>query len=186
MIGNGEQFFGRTSKFAGDKYVGGFDLGGYSGYGTYIGKAGDFVYKGMFKSGQADGYGETTFGSHSSSPGWYYRGDWVHGKRTGHGVLFMGTRGSHAGIKYIGMLLNDNMEGSGIYIWPDSSRYIGQFSDDYFEGDAKFIFSDGFVYTGNWHRGYNQEFLEVLNEHSKKAKGKDSTLVNYFYRKDQQ
>jgi len=185
LIGKGEQFFGTTSQFAGDKYVGGFDESGYNGYGIYNGKAGDFVYKGMWKNGKTDGHGKSAFGSRSSNPGWYYDGDWVQGKRTGHGILFMGTIGSHSGIKYIGTFLNDNMQGSGTYIWPDSSRYIGRFLDDYFEGEAKFIFSDGFVYTGNWHRGYNQEFLKVLDEHSKKAKDRDSILMKFFYRKDQ-
>jgi hypothetical protein len=183
LYGKGEEFFGATSSFAGDKYVGNFD-NGYSGYGVYYGKKLDFIHKGNWKNGKSDGYSEGTFGPNADKPGWSYKGNWENGKKSGYGELYMGTVGSHAGIKYFGNWLNDKMDGLGTYAWPDSSKYIGHFSNDLFDGKARFTFSDGMIYMGIWHEGYNADFLNVLKQHSQKAKDRDSILLKYFYSKE--
>ena len=42
-------------------------------------------------------------------------------------------------------------------------------------------FNDSTKYKGIWHAGNNADFTKVLEEHIKRAKGRDSALVKYFY-----
>ena len=179
LYGEGEQFFGSASQFAGDRYVGGFDSC-YSGYGTYYGKRLDFVHKGYWKNGKPDGHGVAVFGTHTENPGWRYEGEWKDGQRTGYGTLYFGSRGKRAGIKYVGYLIDGNMDREGKYYWPDGDRYEGHFSNDLFDGQGTFYFKDGTKYSGEWQRGGSLDFLQLLQQHSKTASDKDSVLVRFF------
>lgn len=184
FYGQGVEYFGSTSQFAGDTYIGGFNRTGYDGYGTYYGKRLDFIHKGYWKNGKPDGYGEAIFGPHSSNPKWSYKGYWKDGEKSGFGTLYKGTVGSYAGISFVGYWLNGKIEGTGTYTWPDGSRYEGHFSNDLFDGEAVFIFKDGMKFQGNWHGGNNADFLKVLDQDSKLNKDQDSILIKFFYRKD--
>jgi len=179
LNGRGKQSFGSASKYAGDTYVGNFN-NGYDGYGVYYGKRLDFIYKGYWKNGVPNGYGETISGPNSTNPGWSYKGEWKDGKHDGYGTLFMGTVGRHAGIKYVGYWGDDKMEGMGKYYWPDGSVYDGHFANDLFDGNSIFIFSDGYKFTGNWRQGYNSEFKKILVWHTKQSKNGDSVLNKFF------
>jgi hypothetical protein len=179
LYGIAKQFFGSSSKYAGDNYVGNFNEG-YTGYGIYYGKKLDFLYKGYWKHGVPDGYGESLFGANSSNPGWSYKGKWKDGQKNGYGILYMGTVGSHSGIRYIGYWVNDKMEGQGKYYWPDGSIYEGHFVNDYFDGKATFIFSDGYKFIGDWHQGNSSDFQKILALHTKKAKNGDSVINKFF------
>jgi hypothetical protein len=141
MIGYGKQYFGSTSRFAGDTYEGGFGEGGYSGYGSYHGKNEDFTHVGYWKKGKAEGYGVEKCGENSICPNRCYEGWWKNGKYNGYGVLHSETKAANPGIKYVGYWLNGGMEGTGIYSWSDGSRYEGHFSNDLFDGKATFIFA---------------------------------------------
>lgn len=72
LNGKGKQYFGSTSKFAGDSYEGNFYNGFYDGYGIYIGNELDFIHRGYWKHGKPDGYSESVFGSHAANPGYGY------------------------------------------------------------------------------------------------------------------
>jgi hypothetical protein len=185
LYGQGVQFLGATTDFAGDTYIGGFNEDCYDGYGTYYGKRLGFIHKGYYKNGKPNGYGEGIFGSHSTNPGWGYKGDYKDGIKSGYGELYTGTVGSSAGIRYVGYWLNDKMEGTGTYSWSDGSKYEGHFANDYFDGKAVFTFKDGLCFQGVWHEGYNPDFLKLLEKDSKLSKDKDSVLIKYFYRKEQ-
>jgi hypothetical protein len=179
LRGFGKQFFGSSSKYAGDSYIGWFNKG-YNGYGVYYGKKLGFIYKGYWKNGAPDGYGESVFGHDSSNPGWSYKGEWKDGKQNGYGILYMGTVGIRAGVKYVGYWVNDNMEGPGKYYWPDGSVYDGHFANDLFDGKATFTFSDGYKFIGDWHQGYSSDFKKILAWHTKQIKSGDSTLNKFF------
>ena len=92
LIGQGYEFFGRSSDFAGDYYEGEFDKG-YNGYGKYYDASEDFTYVGYWKNGIANGKGKFTCGPESKYPNRYYEGEWKDGKRYGFGIKFWGESG---------------------------------------------------------------------------------------------
>jgi len=47
-------------------------------------------------------------------------------------------------------LKKNNMEGEGVYTWPDGRKYEGLFRNDKKEGFGKFTWPDGRKYEGNW------------------------------------
>lgn len=57
LNGQGFQYFGRTSDFAGDTYEGEFKDDLYYGYGIYYDKSEDAKYKGQWKNGKSEGKG---------------------------------------------------------------------------------------------------------------------------------
>jgi len=180
QYGNGKQYFGYSTKYSGDVYIGNFD-NGYDGYGTYYGKRLSFIHKGYWSHGKPNGYGETIFGKNSDNPGWSYKGNWKNGVKSGFGEVYMGTVGSHAGITYKGNWVNNEREGTGIYVFPDSSKYLGQFSKNMFEGEAIFIFNDGMALKGTWHKGYSP----FVNQFIEKHRNRYPILFKFFSRRDQ-
>lgn len=88
LNGQGKQFFGKTSDFAGDIYNGEFKEDKYDDKGTYYDKSVGSTYVGDFKNGQADGFGIVTFDSGSNFTNQYYKGEWKNGKKEGYGTGF--------------------------------------------------------------------------------------------------
>lgn len=138
LIGQGYQFFGKTSDFAGDSYEGEF-LNGYYGYGKYIDVSEDATYIGYWKNGKADGNGKLTFGQNSEYPNRYYEGEWQNGQRHGYGVKFWGEAGDYTNNRYEGKWKDDEMDGIGRYDWPDKGTYIGPWKNGEQHGEGIYI-----------------------------------------------
>ena len=49
--------------------------------------------------------------------------------------------------------MNNNMEGSGVFTWPDGRKYDGEYVDDKKEGNGIFFWPDGRKYEGGWKNG---------------------------------
>jgi hypothetical protein len=160
LIGQGYQFFGKTSDFSGDFYEGEF-LNGYHGYGKYYDKSEDATYIGYWQNGKADGKGKLTFGQNSEYPNRYYDGDWKNGKRHGDGVKFWGEAGKYTNNKYDGEWKKDEMDGFGRYDWPDKGTYIGPWKDGEQHGEGIYIFLNGDTLKSRWIEGYCKD-LAVL------------------------
>jgi hypothetical protein len=161
LIGQGYQFFGKTSEFAGDSYEGEF-LHGYNGFGKYIDVSSDATYIGYYKDGKHDGKGKLTFGQKSEYPNRYYDGEWKNGKRHGHGVNFWGEGGKYTNNRYEGEWKNDEMDGFGRYDWPDKGTYIGPWKNGEQNGEGIYIFLNGDTLKSKWIDGYCRELALVF------------------------
>jgi hypothetical protein len=161
LVGKGFQFFGKTSKFAGDSYEGDFQ-NGYHGFGTYISVSMGAIYTGEWQYGNSHGKGKLTFGLNSEFPNRYYDGEWKDHKRHGYGIKFWGEAGAHTNDKYAGEWKNDEMYGYGRYDWSDGSYYKGYWKDGKQDGEGIYTFSDGKEFNGVWNDGYCKELAIIL------------------------
>ena len=162
LIGQGYQFFGKTSEFAGDSYEGEF-LNGYNGLGKYIDISEDATYIGYWKNGKENGKGKLTFGKNAKYPNRYYDGEWLNGKRNGHGVKFWGDAGEYTNNRYEGDWKNDKMDGLGRYDWPNQGTYIGPWENGEQNGKGIYIFSNGDTLKSTWINGYCRKLSVILN-----------------------
>lgn len=153
LIGQGYQFFGKTSNFSGDFYEGEFD-NGYNGYGKYYDASEDLTYEGYWKNGKSHGKGKMTAGQNSKYPNSYYDGEWKDGKRHGYGVKFWGEAGKWTNNIYKGEWKNDNADGFGRHDWADGSYYEGEWKNDDQHGKGVYTFPNGEKFEGEWIEGY--------------------------------
>lgn len=161
LIGQGYQFFGTTSDYAGDSYAGEF-LNRYHGFGKYVDVSQDATYIGYFKNGQYDGKGRVSFGQNSEYPNRYYDGEWKNGKRHGYGVKFWGNGEEYNSNRYEGEWKNDEMDGLGRYDWPDTGTYIGPWVNGEQHGEGIYIFQNGDTLKSKWIEGYSRELALIL------------------------
>ncbi|MEL6867362.1 MAG: hypothetical protein AAFP19_23250, partial [Bacteroidota bacterium] len=101
------------------------------------------IYKGEFKYGQPDGWGELSWPNGDT-----YEGQFQDGLRHGKGELSYAN-----GDYYEGEFRFGYMHGEGEYTWADGARYTGRFHEDLFHGKGLFVSSDQEVYDGEWRRG---------------------------------
>jgi hypothetical protein len=147
LIGQGYQFFGRTSAFAGDSYEGEFN-NGYNGFGEYYDASEGCTIVGIWKKGNIDGKVKITYGPESKYPNRYYEGGWKDGKRHGYGVKFWGEAGKWTNNIYKGEWKNNNKDGFGRYDWADGSYYEGEWKNDEQHGKGIYIFPNGEKFEG--------------------------------------
>ena len=115
--------FGTYNWDNGDKYVGEFKDGLFSGQGTYSYANGN-KYVGAYKNGEANGQGTITFANGNK-----YVGNVKDGKRTGPGTFTFAD-----GSKWVGEWENDNLNGYAITYKADGSiSQEGIFKDDVFQ-----------------------------------------------------
>jgi len=164
LHGFGYQFFGTTSNFAGDRYVGSFDNEGYAGYGVYYSKRQDFFHKGYWANAKPNGYSKLTLGPKSDDPNRTYEGGWKDGRYNGYGVLCFGDSGKLAHCKYMGNYADGKMHGFGTFYWPNGFKYEGHWKDGDFDGSGTFTFNKYVRIKGHWKSGYDPDFLFFLNE----------------------
>jgi hypothetical protein len=67
-----------------------------------------------------------------------YEGEYKNGKKNGRGILDFSDGSKYEGNKIIinnsGEFVDNNIEGSGIYIWPDKRVYKGQWKNNKMHG----------------------------------------------------
>jgi hypothetical protein len=134
LEGEGVQFFGKTSDFAGDTYEGEFKDDKYNGKGTYHDVSNGATHVGYWKDDQPNGKGIVRFDENSKWPGEYYEGDWKNGKREGFGIRVYSSKKGNKGGTYIGEWKNDKKEGKGKYIYLSGSSYEGDWVNDVEQG----------------------------------------------------
>jgi hypothetical protein len=161
LYGHGVEYFGYTSHFSGDSYVGNFDHG-YDGEGSYTDVKDDVIHIGQWKHGVPNGYGKSIFGVDNPHPHQSFEGEWKDGKKNGYGIFYFGDQGENAKERYTGYWKNDLMDGTGIYYFVNGARYIGHFSNDVEDGNGTVIFSDGSKYKGHWVNGRSNDFDKLL------------------------
>lgn len=97
-------------------------------------------YKGEFKNGKINGFGEFITKSNLN-----YVGNWSNNTLNGYGI-----EKSCDGCMYIGEYSNGKKEGIGLYSWNDSSKYEGSWKNNSFHGYGIYTFSNGNQYVGEW------------------------------------
>lgn len=97
-------------------------------------------YKGEFKNGKINGFGEFNTKSNLN-----YIGYWSNNTLNGYGI-----EKSCDGCMYIGEYSNGKKEGIGLYSWNDSAKYEGNWKNNSFNGYGIFTFSNGNQYLGEW------------------------------------
>ncbi len=163
---------GTLMYFNGDKYVGHFWLGDFSGDGTYT-YANGSAQKGRWSCGHFWSGDYTQKNSDGSESVWKYEdGRWVSRKGTDIspdgtkcvGVWFSDGRRSEGTItwrdkrSYKGQwrVIEGQMdvpEGNGEMIWPDGRKYVGEFRDGVPHGLGKMTLKNGEVQDGVWANG---------------------------------
>ncbi len=160
--------FGTRVFSNGDKYVGEFKGGDFSGRGiltTTIRKNYDgewrehkkngqgtsnwgdmWKYVGEHKDGLFNGRGTLT-----NLHGETYVGDWTDGHKNGLGTLTFENRD-----KYEGEWQNDEMHGQGIFIFADGGKYVGEFKYGERSGRGIETKADGRKFEGVWE---NNDFI---------------------------
>jgi hypothetical protein len=97
--GKGTQYF-----ITGNKYVGEFRAGKFSGEGKLLTNNETVIYEGTFRNGLLNGHGKYYETNSTKS----YEGDFLDGKETGKGVSI-----ARNGDKYEGEFLNGKRHGHG-------------------------------------------------------------------------
>lgn len=121
----------------GERYVGQFNNGRYSGDGTLTTTAND-VFKGEFKDGLPNGKCNVKF-----SDGATYNGECKDGKKSGHGTwtLYSST---HC-FSYVGEFADGVMNGQGTMFFCDQSKIEGGWKDGVPSGKSTRYAPDGSV-----------------------------------------
>ena len=147
-----------TFTFAsGDKYVGEWKDGKYSGQGTYtFGHSSEWAgdkYVGEWKDDKYNGQGTYTFGHSSEWAGDKYVGEYKNGKRHGQGTFTFAS-----GNKYVGEWKDDKYNGQGTYTFASGNKYVGEWKDDKYNGQGTYTYADGTIESGIWE---DDELLDV-------------------------
>ena len=145
-----------TFTFAsGDKYVGEWKDGKYSGQGTYtFGHSSEWAgdkYVGEYKNGKRHGQGTFTFASGNK-----YVGEFKNGKKHGQGTFTYAS-----GDKYVGEHKNDKRHGQGTYTFASGDKYVGEFKNGKYNGQGTYTYADGTIESGIWE---DDELLYANNE----------------------
>ena len=158
-------------------YVGDFDNGKKSGFGTLYNKNTGTIYEGHFLNDERFGEGL----EYKEGTSYSYKGAWARNQKNGYGELVTDN-----GTKYVGYFANGEIKGKGIktnsngdiingnwinsdvpsgenctYIGNKSEQYHGQIIEGKFEGYGIFIDSNGTQYEGsfveNQRTGFGQQ-----------------------------
>lgn len=158
---------GRLIYNDGDYYQGEFDDNKPNGKGVLV-RTTEFIvtYKGDFRDGLKDGFGEERI-----SDGSYYEGQFIKDYKSGIGkftwpdeTVYQGhfNKNEIDGFGrmiypenkiYIGNWKNNKIEGKGIFLWPDGKFYLGNYHSEKKNGFGIFLFTNGKRYEGYWLQG---------------------------------
>lgn len=134
----------------GDSYVGYWENGLKSGFGTYKFSKGD-TYIGEFKNDKPNGQGTYYF-----SNGKIYTGTFQNGRparksnTTSRFHQENKQKISYDNGYYEGNIKNNTKHGLGSYHWNDGTKYYGDWKNDIMEGAGTCFYSNGDKYSGNW------------------------------------
>ncbi len=113
-----------------------------NGYGIYTWDSGE-RYEGNWQNGYRNGLGTNTFPSGSK-----YEGNWKDDKKDGYGFYTYKPESQYE--SYRGDYVQEEMTGTGTFIYRNGDKYIGDFNNNYFEGNGTMYYADGRVESGKW------------------------------------
>jgi hypothetical protein len=122
------------------------------GEGTFLMATGD-RYVGEFRGGKFSGEGEYFFAGEDFKKGNKYVGEFRNGLFNGHGTFYFITEGPQKGDKFEGELRDGKFNGPGVYEFANGDKYIGEFKDSKFEGQGSLIYSNADRYVGEFKNG---------------------------------
>jgi hypothetical protein len=161
LTGKGTQFYGSSTEFAGDIYIGDFKNDKRHGFGSYYDKSEDVTFTGQWVDGKMTGKGKAKWGKNSKYPNRYCEGEWKNGLMNGFGVKHW-EAGKYGGDKYVGEWKNDEMNGIGTYYWKNGSYYKGSYLNGKQNGNGIYVFPSGEIFKGIWINGYCKELAQKL------------------------
>ena len=150
--GQGTYTFGHSSEWAGDKYVGEWKDDKIHGQGTFTFASGN-KYVGEFKNGKRHGQGTFTY---AGGDGEKYVGEFKNDKYNGQGTYTYAD-----GDKYVGEHKNDKRHGQGTYTFASGDKYVGEFKNGKYNGQGTYTYADGTIESGIWE---DDELLYANNE----------------------
>lgn len=99
-------------------------------------------YRGEWKDGHPDGWGDRIYKNGS-----FYRGNMKRGKKHGYGSMWYAT-----GAFYDGDWKLDKRDGIGLHVRPDGDRYEGSWANNMKEGKGRYFYLvKGQMKDGWWH-----------------------------------
>jgi len=96
--------------------------------------------RGLFKNGELNGQGTSTFSS-----GEKYVGGFRDGQESGQGTMTWPN-----GDKYVGSWSDGGRSGKGTFTWADGNNYFGEFKDGEMNGRGTLTFKSGNFKEGVW------------------------------------
>ena len=142
ISGNCTDGYGTYTWKNGNKYIGQFRNGDFSGQGSHTWPDGK-EYIGQFRNDTFNGQGTLTTPS-----GTKYEGQWKDDKKNGQGTSTWSD-----GRKYVGQWKDDEKNGLGTYTWSDGQKYVGQFKKGLRDGKGSHNRVDGSKYVGQFKDG---------------------------------
>ena len=133
---------GEASLPDGQRYVGGYMEGKYSGHGILSLPNGS-TYVGEWRDGRKNGPGTIKLPN-----GMTYSGDWLNDQSDGQG-----TYTSANGTKYVGTFKDSQFNGQGTYTSANGTKYVGSFKDGQFNGQGTYTSPGGTKYIGEFRDG---------------------------------
>lgn len=115
------------------------------GYGSATGRD---SYVGYFRYGKPNGAGIYRWFNGSE-----FRGEFRDGKPHGRGIHLYGPNSPVAYARYEGEFLDGQMEGIGVFTWPNGWRFEGQFGRNLADGPGTLFSPDGRQYRGHFLKG---------------------------------
>jgi hypothetical protein len=147
-------------------YLDGYFLNGkLNGYGEHVSPGNGFSYKGYFVNGERNGEGILVMDGLSGTTKYIYEGAFSNGKYNGKGTI------TYNFMSYTGSFVNNQISGSGVYLYPNGSKYVGNSINGKFEGYGEYYFADGSYYKGNFSSGYYNGLGELSYANGTKQKG---------------
>lgn len=141
--GRGKEYFTNSTG-----YLDGYFLNGkLNGYGEHVSNGNGFSYKGYFTNGERNGEGILVMDGLNGTTKYIYEGTFSNGKYNGKGTL------TYNFMSYTGSFVNDQISGSGVYVYPNGSKYVGNSNNGKFEGYGEYFYTNGDIYKGNWISG---------------------------------
>jgi len=109
-------------------------------------------YKGQWQADKKQG-----FGTEMNVEGGKYEGEWLDNKRHGRGTTFE-RRGGKSIRQYVGDWYNGNMEGEGVFYYPNGETYKGGWYRNLQSGQGRYDYANGDYYVGEWREGKQNGF----------------------------
>ena len=147
-------------------YLDGYFLNGkLNGYGEHVSPRNGFSYKGYFVNGERNGEGILVMDGLNGTTKYIYEGAFSNGKYNGKGTI------TYNFMSYTGSFVNDQISGSGVYLYPNGSKYVGNSNNGKYEGYGEYYFADGNYYVGNFSNGTYNGLGEFTYVNGTKRKG---------------
>ena len=144
------------NQWKGDKYVGGFKDGKFSGQGVYTNSNGN-KYVGEFKDNQPNGQGTYFNLADNQWKGDKYVGEFRDGKRT-QGTYYYLAENQWKGDRYIGEFRDGKPNGQGAFLYLGDNpwkgdKYVGAFKDGNYNGQGTYYYQAENQWKGDIHVG---------------------------------